>query len=371
MHVVLAAESAHQRELVRRSLLGIGLRCDRGDCVDLAGLSMRLARGNVDLILVGFEEGPQRALPAIQEACQRAARPVLAVGPHCAAEDLVAVLRSGAREYLDQERMQEELIAALDRLRRAGVMENRQGKAVGVISATPGSGVTTLASGLAFALAQQKVGPVLLAEVGTGVPELALQLNLQPTHTLKELLREWDRVDATMLRQTLTEHLLGVHVLCANTTSLTPPQVLAATMRQLLVLGRNLFDRSVLDLGHGLADGTLEAIRYLDHVLVLTRLEIPALHLTKRLLKVLTSQYSVPSERLLLVGNRSGQRGQLSRTQVEETLGYRLLSLVPDEAATVIRAQNEGRALQEIAPRSPLCRSLTDLSRQLDAALVA
>jgi pilus assembly protein CpaE len=371
MQVVLAAESAQQRELVRRSILGIGLRCDRSDCVDLAGLSLRLARGNVDLVLVGFEERPQPALPAIQEASQLGTRPVLAVGPRCDPEDLVEVLRSGAREYLDQARMQEELIAALERLRRTGGMENRQGKAVGVIAAIPGSGVTTLASGLAFALAQQKVGPVLLAEVGTGVPELALQLNLQPTHTLKELLREWDRVDATMLRQTLAETTLGVHVLCANTTSLTPPQVLAATMRQLLVLGRNLFDRSVLDLGHGLADGTLEAIRHLDHVLVVTRLEIPALHLTRRLLKVLTTQYGVPSERLLLVGNRSGQRGQLTRKQVEETLGNRLLGLVPDEVATVIRAQNEGRALQEIAPRSALCRSLTDLARQLHAVGVA
>jgi pilus assembly protein CpaE len=371
MRVVLATESVQQREVVRRSVLGVGLNCDTGDCVDLSGLALRLARGNVDLVLVGVEGRTPRALSVIQEASQRSNQPVLAVGPTCAPSDVVELLRSGAREYLDQTRMQEELVAALDRLRRAGVVENRQGRAVGVISAAPGSGVTTLSSGLAFGLAGRKEGPVLLAEVGTGVPEFALQLNLQPTHTLKELLREWERVDATMLRQTLSEHPLGVHILCANTTGLTPPQILAATMRQLLVLGRNLFEHTVFDLGHGLVDGTLDAIRHLDTVLVVTRVEIPSLHLTKRLLKVLTGQYGIPAERLQLVGNRSGQSGQLSRKKVEEVLGFQLWGWLPDEPSTTIRAQNEGRALQEIAPRYPLCRGLTDLATRLHAVPVA
>lgn len=367
MQVVLATESLQQRELVRRTVLGVGLRCESGDCVDLPSLALRLARGNVDLVLVGVDGSPQRALSYIQEASQRSGQIVLAVGPTCTPGDLVDVLRSGAREYLDQARVQDELILALDRLRRDGVVENRQGKAVGVLAATPGSGVTTVSCGLAFALSQQKAGEVLLAEIGTGVPELALLLNLQPTHTLKELLREWDRLDATMLRQTLAQHALGTRILCANTMSLTPPQVQGSRMRQFLVLARNLFDQSVLDLGHGLAEGTLEAVQHLDLVLLVTRLEIPALQLTKRLIKVLTGQYSIPTDRLQIVGNRSGQRGQLTRKQVEETLGFQLWGLLPDEVGTVNRAQNEGKALHEIAPRYPLCRGLNDLAQRLRA----
>jgi pilus assembly protein CpaE len=365
MQVVLATESLYQRDLVRRSILGVGLRCESTDCVDLAGLPLRLARGNVDLILVGIEGRVQRALEAIREASKQFDGPILAVGIACEPRDILEVMRGGAREFLDQAQIQEELIQALERLRRSGVVENRQGKITGVISATPGSGVTLLSTTLAFALAQRKVGTVMLAEVGTGVPELALQLNLQPTHTLKELLREWERVDATMLRQTLAVHPLGVHLLCANTTSLTPPQVSPATMRQLLVLAHNLFDRSVLDLGHGLVESTLEAIKHIDEVLIVTRMEIPALHLTKRLIKMLLTQHNVPADRLHLVGNRSGQRGQLTRKQVEEMLGFGLWGLVPDEVATIIRAQNEGRPAQEIAPRSALCRSITEMSTRL------
>lgn len=365
MQVVLASESPQQREQVRRTVLGVGLRCESADCVDFAGLPLRLARGNVDLVLVGMEQGRKRALPAIAEALRYSDRPILAIGPATNTERVVEVLRSGAREYLDQEHVQDELIDAIDRLRRAGVVENRQGKVVGLLSATAGTGVTTLSAGLAFALAQQKAGEVLLAEVGSGSPEFALQLNLQPSYTLRMLLRDWDRVDATVLRQTLVGHPLGVQVLCAHTTGLTPPAVPAATMRQLLALSRNLFDHGVFDLGHGLTEAAVESLQHLDEVYLVTRLEVPALSLTKRLINVLTQQHNVPPERLQLVGNRGNQRGQLTRRQVEEILGYQLLGVVADEPATAIQAQNEGRALQEVAPRGKMCRTLAEMAKRL------
>ncbi len=363
MQVVLASESQAQREAARRTVLGVGLRCESVDCVDHTGLPLRLARGNADLVLLGLQTNLEAGLEAIQKVRQSSERPILAFGPPGEAAWVVEVLRAGASEYLDEWNLQEGLVATLERMRKTGVVENRQGRIVGVVSATAGSGVTTLSSGLACALAQQNAaGPVLLAEVGTGVPELALHLNLQPTYTLKQLLGEWERVDATLFRQTLVPHAIGVQILCAGTTGLTPPQVSDATMRQLLVLARNLFRRSVLDLGHGLTEGTLAAIQHADEVMVVTRLEIPALQLTRRLLRQLTQQYDVPPARLQIVGNRGNQRRQLSRVQVEEFLGTQLASIVPDETATAVLAQNEGCPLQDVAPRGRLCRSLTEMA---------
>src|SRR5437762_2215394 len=141
MRAVVAHRQPKQSEAVRHALLGLGLECGTDDCVPFQDLSLRLSKGAVDLVVVTISSDPSLALGAIQQAVSQTAVPVLAVGPTSDARQILQTTRTGAREYLDESRMPEDLEAALDKLRQTGAVKASPSLTVAVLSATPGSGV--------------------------------------------------------------------------------------------------------------------------------------------------------------------------------------------------------------------------------------
>jgi pilus assembly protein CpaE len=223
-----------------------------------------------------------------------------------------------------------------------------------------------VATGLAFALA--KPDPVALAELGSGTPELALALDLQPKHSLAELIRESERVDVSMIRDVAVPHAAGVSVLAYTPESLAPAAVTPAVARDFQVLLRSAFAWSVADAGHGLGAGTEELLTHSDAVVVVTRLDPPALRLTRRYLATL-AEHGVPVEEVAVVANRYGQPGLVPWKKAEESLQANVFAWLPDDPASVNGALLAGRPLAEAAGRSRLARELAKLATELRARL--
>jgi pilus assembly protein CpaE len=365
LRAVIAGEGNGRRDEFRQGALSEGLACDSSDCVSLADLPVRLSRGAADLVLVQLTGSA--GFDALRYAAAHTAAPVLAVGPTHDSQAILQAVRSGAREYLDEARFRTELPAALEKLRQVGAVQSRQGRTLAVTAAQAGSGVTTLAANLAFNLAGKHPGQVVLGEFVAAAPSLALALDLEPRHSVADFAAAWQRFDATMMRHTLAAHPDGVQVLAYPPETLNPAAVEPAAVRQAIILWRTLFDWAILDVGTG---GTAAdaALALADTVLVVTRLEVPALRLTRQLLRRLGEQ-GVPAARVRLVANRCGQWHQVHPAEAEKMLGQPLLERVPDAPAAVNRALNQGRPLVRVSWQwAPINRSLARLAARLDGA---
>jgi pilus assembly protein CpaE len=367
MRAVITAERATERERFRVAALGVGLECRATDCVGLNDLQTRLSREPAaDLVLVGLSDPPDPSLTAVGYAATVARTVAVAVGPVADAALIQRASSAGARRYLDQNRLQPQLSEALDSLSREGAVTLRRGKVLAVTSAQPGAGVTTVATGLAFALAAQKVGSVVLGELGTGVPELALSLNLTPANGLDQLIRLSERVDATMCRSTAVDHAAGVAVLAYPPETLQPEPLRADQARPLLTVLRATYDWVVMDLGHGMNDGNADLISQADRVVVVTRQDVPAIRLTRRYIKSLAVQ---PADRLMLLANRYGQAGLLAWKKVEEALKSTVVEWVPDDPAGVNAALTAGEPLAVASRGSGVNKSMGKLVRTLTGSL--
>jgi pilus assembly protein CpaE len=363
MRAVIAAESPADRDKYRVEVLGVGLECRANDCVPAADLQVRLSREPAaDLVLVGMSDPPEIPLAALGHAACVARTVALAIGPLSDANLIHRASGAGARRYLDQNQLREQLVAALDTLSREGAVTLQRGKVIAVCSAHPGAGVTTIATALAFALASQKLGSVLLAETGTGVPELALDLKLNPVHGLDQLVKLSEQADATMVRTAAQKHKAGVSVLAYPAESLAPECLTGDQARRLLTVLRAAYDWVVLDLGHGLTEGNEELISHADRVIVVARQDAPSIRLTRRYLKTLEI---VPAERQMVVVNRYGQAGHLKWKQVEEALRHRVTDWIPDDPARVNAALTAGEPLAIAARGSGVNRSAEKLARSL------
>jgi pilus assembly protein CpaE len=360
LRVVIATTSEGLRDQLRHQVLGMGFECAAGDCVAHTELPVRLAQG-ADLILISTTEPEAQVLEAIQHARGHGNAPILAVGPVQDPKLILQAQRCGAREFIDLARLEEEFPLALERLRQAGAMKARQGKTVAVISANPGAGVTMVASNLAFALAESYPGRVALAEVGAGVPELALDLDLAPPHTVEELVGDWERMDPRMVRQALAEHPAGVQVLACAPESLSPADVSQNAMRRTVLLLQSLFDFTVLDLGHSLTASALEALALTHVVVVVVRLDVPSLRLARRFLSRLVDQ-GVDEKKLRVAANRYGQRGLVGWKKIEQALGFPVQVWIPDDPAAVNDALNHGKPLLQTAHRAKITRRFGQLA---------
>ena len=236
MRVVVAQEQPEQTEKTRQVLLGLGLECKAEDCVSFAELPVRLSHGHLDLVLVHIGADAGAALDSMREAVTLTSVPILAMGAMTDAQQVAQAQRSGVRQYLDESRLQAELEEALENLRLAGAVKHVQGRVIGVASATPGSGVTTVATNLAFCWAIKYPERVALLELGRETAELALCLDLNPRHTVEEVTQNWERMDAARLRQCLAAHPAGVRVLTHAANALNPAPIDPRAVRKTLLL---------------------------------------------------------------------------------------------------------------------------------------
>ncbi len=271
---------------------------------------------------------------------------------------------AGARQFLASSCLRDELLGALEKHAQAGDIVYQRGKLFGVTGAIPGSGVTTLAIHLAFALADPKTRPTALAEIGNSVPEIALDLDLTPRHALGDLIVNWQRMDATLLRQAIMQHSSGVGILADVPGSLTASPFTPEAMRQLLILLRALYPFSVLDLGHTMDAPRLEALGFVDDILLVVQLDVASLRLGRRLLHCLQEK-GVPIEKIQVVANRYGQRGQVAWKKAEEVLGRPVREWIPDSPAKVNTARNEGLPLAQVSRRSAVTRAFNRFALSL------
>jgi pilus assembly protein CpaE len=365
MRVVVAREQPAGSEAVRQLLLGMGLECGAGDCVAHADLPVRLAQNPTDLVLVHAAADPTATAALVEQALPLTRAPVLVFGPAAEAGQIVQYLQSGAREFLDEGQLQENLERALERLRHVSTAKQGTGLVIGVVSPTAGSGVTTVATNLAFASASKHKNQVALVELGRGAAELALALDLKPRHTVADVHSNHDRLDSRMLRQSMLEHPGGVQLLVQKPGALKVDPLPPATVRKSVILLRTIYAVSVLDLGHELSEEHYEALRVCDYVVMVVRLDVPSLKQVRRSVQDLEA-HGVPKDRIRLVANRYGQRGQVAWKNAEEATGGKFAGWITDDPARTNAALNHGQPLVQHSRYAKATRLFHKLAQQLN-----
>jgi pilus assembly protein CpaE len=345
----------------------MGLQCSAEDCVAHADLPVRLSQNPTDLVLVqaGDPEDPEAALGAVRDALPLTRAPVMVMGHAPDAQQVVQYLHAGARAFLNEGQLQTELEAALEKLRLTGEANPGQGMVVGVLSATPGSGVTTVAVNLAFAWADKHPNQVALVELCRGAADLSLCLDLNPRHTVADVHQNWSRLDARLLKQSMLAHPGGVQILAQKPETLAAEPLPPHAVRKSVILLRTIFAASVLDLGHTLGEEQFEALRLCDVVAVVVRLDVPALRQARRLVRLLEER-GIPKGRLRLVANRYGQRGQVNWKKAEEAIGAPFAEYITEDSGKVNSAINQGQPLVRVSRYAAISRRFAKLVNQLN-----
>ena len=273
-------------------------------------------------------------------------------------------IRAGVREVVQERdlaglatavRRQREIAARLrEQVENPSGLETktRGGRVITVFSAKGGCGKTTLATNLAAALADAGKGSVALLDLDLAFGDVAIALQLFPTHTIADAVPIGEDLDGPALLSLLTPHRSGLQALVAPMEPSAADSIDTTLVVHIVDLLKQEFDYVVIDTPPALDDNVLAAFDRSDVVALLATLDIPALKNLKLTLETVVL-IGFPREKLKIVLNRSDSKVGLALSEVEKTLKAPIVAQIPS-SRDVPASTNRGVAIVSDEPKNPV-----------------
>jgi pilus assembly protein CpaE len=217
---------------------------------------------------------------------------------------------------------------AADVAEHEGTVPGKRGRIVTVFSAKGGCGKTTLATNVAAALAENGRRKVCLVDLDLAFGDVAIALQLFPSHTIADAVPAGTTIDLDALRVLLTPHSPGLTTLVAPLEPGSADSISADLVTRILQVLRTDFDFVVVDTPPAFDDRVLAAFDLSDHVGLIATLDIPAIKNLKLTLETL-DLLNFPRENWRVVLNRADSKVGLTIGEVESTLRCRILTQIP------------------------------------------
>ena len=379
--LVADAKAGARQELVRllggdRELDVVGEATDGRETIEIAR-SLRPSIILLDSSIVGLDA--ISVIEGLQVAAPDSAVIVVIDGANM--ELMRRLMRAGARDAVVKPIVAEELLKTVRTVNETLIKQRQavgassgsgqpQGNIVAVYSPQGGAGKSVLAANLGVAMAMasgatKAKGKVVLVDLNLQFGDIDLMLNLNPQNTIAGLAQKSHAgVDADLVEQYLTVHEeSGLRVLVAPSTPQYAESVTVYTVEQIIEALRGNYQFVILDTPSQLQDTTLAALDAANTILLLTTLDLLALHKTRTALEMLRQLYA--PEKIQVVLNRANSEVGITLGDVEEALGVPMRAQIPSDGKLVVTSVNEGRPFVLSAPNTQIARRLGTLAQEL------
>src|SRR5205814_962558 len=201
--IAIVDPSDATREPLRNLLLGVESVWLEAECSRYEFFIDVARQSHPDIVVVALDADHAKAMQLIVQLTAECPHvPILAVSARGDGQSILQALRSGAREFLTQPIVLEELVVALQRLRQNrghdGTQTNGSPKVESLVLAVAGSrggvGSTTVAINLGCNLAQEKNHNVALVDLDLALGDADVALDLIPDYTLADVALNIDRL---------------------------------------------------------------------------------------------------------------------------------------------------------------------------------
>jgi pilus assembly protein CpaE len=256
---------------------------------------------------------------------------------------LIELLRAHVRDFLRRPLAATELRGVIDRLftRRSGGSA-AHGRVTAFLSNKGGIGKSTLAVNVACGLALRHPDEVLLIDTSLQVGTCAMMLDLKPTTSIVDAIRERDRLDKTLLRHLTLRHGSGLRLLAAPADALEASEVNDEAVARIVNMARRSFEYVIIDTFPILDSVLMTILDVADLDFIVVQGMAPAVAAITRFLPVLEG-LGVPQsrQRLVLNYNYKPFLGNLQPIDIADRLQRTLDYVVPYDRR-VLTSMNTG-----------------------------
>jgi len=363
--VIVDRDSVLRQEL-RTALSESQLVQLAGENADCSGFA--LAGEPPDVVLVGLDSEPDRALDLIHRLARQSRCGVCAVSRSNDGQLVLRAIRAGAKEFVTLPVTARELYAAL---RSASGRDDAPGirphtsLTLAVAGAAGGVGSTSLAVNLASILAAAPDRSVVLVDLDVTLGDADVYLDMNHEYTLADLTQNISRLDSELLRRSLARHKSGLYLLPRPVELGDASRVTEESLRRVFRLLKSSYTHVVADLSKAYSPLDMAALECSDVILLVTQLDLPCLRNAVRLLKSFRPIPGLLDKVKLVVNRTMPDKESIRLKRAEEIVGREFFWQIPNDYRVMIEARNNGVPLVTEATKSEITHSLTNLARVL------
>ena len=240
------------------------------------------------------------------------------------------------------------------------------GKVVAIMAGKGGSGKTITATNLGLALTfHAGEDTVVLVDADIQFGDVALLLQLEPSHTLGDAVDRLDELSDARLDGMLLRHESGLRVIPAPLLPTPAERIPAKGIVEVIERLRGMYQYVVVDTPPIFDDHLVTILECADEVLTIVDMDLPSVKNAKIALDALRSS-RFPMDRVRLVVNRVNAKARLDLVELERSLGLRVAGSIPSDRL-VPQSVNEGIPVVALSPRSRVARAFHTLAQMLTA----
>jgi pilus assembly protein CpaE len=292
---------------------------------------------------------------------------------HLDGELLAAAMKAGARDVVHHS----DVAALAEGLNRAfqlyvalrgpaGAMH--MSKVIAVFSPKGGVGKTTIAVNLALALTEKGARRVCLVDLDLAFGDVAITMQLFPTHSIEQAIGAEDALDVEMLDGLLTRHQDSLMVLAAPPHPDTRERVTPLLVSRIIRTLRETFDYVVIDTEPAFDEQVLTALDETDEVVLVTTLDVPTLKNVKVAVETFDALHIARDNRHLVL-NRADDEVGINADKVEGILGMTVDAQI-SSSLNIAAATNAGSPVIVSEPDHQLSTSVRELASRLAGEMV-
>ena len=284
-------------------------------------------------------------------------------------EVLTQALRAGVREVVPAG----DSHAVLEAVRRTRQLSERaptitpvnsgapKGEVITVFSAKGGTGKTTIATNLAFALADDGANRVCLLDLDLAFGDVAISLQLEPRRTIVSALTLGEEFDAAKVASLVTNYSPGLDCLLAPIEPGDAEKIPARLVEEIIAILTSMYDYVVIDTPPQLSEHVLVALDASHHQILITTPEVPALKNLRLTLDMLDLLSYGQNSRFIVL-NRSDADVGLSAADVERVVKSSITAYLPS-SREVPASINRGTPLAAEQPDHPFSRAVRQFAQ--------
>ncbi len=240
------------------------------------------------LTIVVLDHDTCQAVDLIQKLSQSGGENVLPASRTADSSLILKAIRAGAREFLTLPAESTEILEIISKLARGRNESKATGeqspRIVTVTGAVGGIGTTTLAVNLAAILAADKQQETILLDLDLLFGSVDACLDIATDHTLSHVLQNFERLDLTLLKRSISRHTCGLYVLPHPEAMQEVAAIDPEHLRRFFGLLRAAFNTVVIDTSKGLLASDFAAFELSDVIVVVIQLDVICLRNTSRLI---------------------------------------------------------------------------------------
>jgi pilus assembly protein CpaE len=277
----------------------------------------------------------------------------------------LSVMRMGASQIVGLPLNTEDFRTALDRVATQFLCSpSNDSEVIAVAGVTGGCGATSLAINLGQEISHLWNKRCILVDLSLKLGAVASHLNIEPPHSINDLLCDVRKVDESLVRDVLFKIAENYELLAGPDRLIAAPGHSSADVVSLLELMKPLCDVILLDLPCTYDDLYFELLARASQIVLVGEQKVPSIRALKLVREMVGRDQTLEREHVVI--NRFDKTAtNLSVPLLARILGVQKMHTIVQDEASFTSASNRGCTLRLGSPRSPALAEIDALATQL------